>query len=79
MDGIYLEMDNPQTRISELTSQQAKSYLQKGLITDGMVPKIKTALLALAKGVSCVQILSGLKKGSLLQALQDKAGTLLRP
>ena len=79
VDGVYLEMDNPQTRISELTSQQAKSYLQKGLITDGMVPKIKTALLALAKGVSCVQILSGLKKDSLLQALKNKAGTLLRP
>ena len=79
VDGVYLEMDNPQTRISELTSQQAKSYLQKGLITGGMVPKIKTALLALAKGVSCVQILSGLKKDSLLQALKNKAGTLLQP
>ena len=78
-DGVYLEMGNPQTRISELTSQKAKYYLQKGLITGGMVPKIKTALLALEKGVSCVQILNGLKKDSLLHALQDKAGTLLRP
>ncbi len=77
--GLYLEVGDPQTQIGELTSQQARTYLQEGRITDGMVPKIETALKALEQGVPSVQIVSGLDKNALLLGLKDKAGTLLRP
>ena len=77
--GLYLEVGDPQTQVAELTSQQARTYLQEGRITDGMVPKVETALKALEQGVPCVQIVSGLEKNALLQGLKDQAGTLLRP
>ena len=58
---------------------EAKTLLDKGHLTDGMVPKVETALDILDKGVSTVQIVSGLTPNALIDALDQKAGTALIP
>lgn len=79
VEGIYLDVDDPSTCLPQLTAAQAKQFLKEGRLRDGMVPKVETALKVLQQGVGSVQILSGLKKNTLLEGLQGKAGTLLTP
>ena len=79
VNGIYLDVDNPSSRVNQLTAGEARSFLQEGRLTDGMVPKVETALGVLDKGVSAVQIVSGLTSNALLDALSEKAGTTLTP
>ncbi|MDA2927641.1 acetylglutamate kinase [Acidobacteria bacterium AH-259-G07] len=77
VEGIYLDMDDPSSRLAELSAAQARKYLSEGCFTDGMAPKIEAALQVLERGVGSVQILSGLRENALLQGLMGKAGTLL--
>ena len=76
--GLYLKADDSDSLIPELNESQAQKYLNEGRFTDGMVPKMQTALKALRQGVACVQILSGLEKDALLQGLDGKTGTVVR-
>lgn len=76
--GLYLKAGDSDSLISDLDESQAQKYLNEGRFTDGMVPKMQTALKALRQGVACVQILSGLEKNALLQGLDGKTGTVVR-
>ncbi|MDA2934684.1 acetylglutamate kinase [Acidobacteria bacterium AH-259-D05] len=77
VEGICLDVDDPSTCLPQLTAAQARQFLKEGRLTDGMVPKVETALKVLQQGVGSVQILSGLKENALLEGLDGKAGTLL--
>ncbi len=79
VNGIYLDVDNPSSCLEQLTAGEARQLLQEGRLTNGMVPKVQTALGVLEKGVSAVQIVSGLTRNTLVDALDEKAGTTLTP
>lgn len=79
VEGIYLDADDPSSCLQQLTAGRARILLEEGRLTDGMVPKVETALSVLEKGVSAVQIVSGLTDHALVDALSDKAGTTLTP
>ncbi len=79
VEGIYLSLDDPSSRIDELTAKQARVYLEEGRFTEGMIPKIQAGLRAIEMGVPEVQVLSGLKPQGLLQGIEDQAGTLIVP
>jgi acetylglutamate kinase len=52
--------------ISTLTESAAREYLQNGIITGGMIPKISSAFSTLHAGVNKVHMIDGRKKHSLL-------------
>ena len=76
--GIYFDLQDPSSLIPELDTDQAYQYLAEGRFTNGMVPKIESALGVLGRGVDSVQIVSGLQKSAIVESLAGKAGTLLR-
>ena len=76
--GIYFDLQDPSSLIPELDTDQAYQYLAEGRFTNGMVPKIESALGVLERGVNSVQIVSGLQKRAIAESLTGKAGTLLR-
>ena len=76
VEGIYLDSRDPSNVISELSIEQAQRYLREGILSDGMVPKVETALKVLRQGVEAVQILSGLRQNALLDGLAGETGTL---
>ena len=78
VEGIYLDINDASSCISELSTTEIQALLSEGRLTHGMVPKVQTALKVLERGVEEVQILSGLKENALLDALEGKAGTKLR-
>ncbi|RPJ61636.1 MAG: acetylglutamate kinase [Acidobacteria bacterium] len=75
--GIYLDPKDPTTLISRLSAAEAREYLQQGRFTEGMIPKVETALKAVEHGVTAVQIVSGIERDALVQAIEKDAGTLL--
>ena len=79
VEGIYLDLHEPSSRLDELTADQARAYLEEGRFTEGMIPKIQAALRAIEMGVPEVQVISGLNTGGLLRGIEDRAGTRIVP
>jgi acetylglutamate kinase len=52
--------------ISELTSEAAQSLIQSGVISGGMIPKVRCALDAVERGVKKVHIVDGRTRHALL-------------
>ena len=78
VEGIYLDIDDVSSHIAELSTTETQALLSEGRLTNGMVPKVQTALKVLQGGVGEVQIVSGLKENALLDALEGRAGTILK-
>ena len=66
--------------ITELNSNQIKNLINDGIISGGMIPKTKTALMALKGGVRGVVILDGRVPNACLLELftEHGAGSLIR-
>jgi len=77
VEGIYLDINDASSCISELSTTETKALLSEGRFTNGMVPKVQTALKVLEGGVGEVQIVSGVKENALLEALRGNEGTRL--
>ena len=77
VEGIYLDLQDTSSCISELSTTEAQELLAEGRLTDGMVPKVETALKVLEAGVDSVQIVSGVREKALLDGIKGTAGTRL--
>ncbi|KYC54603.1 MAG: Acetylglutamate/acetylaminoadipate kinase [Candidatus Methanofastidiosum methylothiophilum] len=69
VDGIYLDPNDPSTRIPLLNEINANEMLQTGKISGGMIPKVLSSILALKEGVGEVHVINGKSKHVILQAL----------
>jgi acetylglutamate kinase len=76
-DGVR---DAAGARIPELTPSDAERLIAEGIIADGMVPKVRSALRALAPGTraSRAVIADGRAAGAIHRALHEGAGTGFR-
>lgn len=77
VDGIYRNIEDPGTLISRLSIDELRDHLHHGTFTEGMVPKVQSALQLLERGLSVFQIVSGARPGALLEGLHDRGGTIL--
>ncbi len=57
--GVYKDIDDPKSLISELTVSEAKKLIADGYITGGMIPKLENCMNAIEDGVNRVHILDG--------------------
>jgi acetylglutamate kinase len=66
--------------ISELSSSQASNLIKKGIISGGMLPKVRACTRALSKGVKNAHIINGKKTHSLLKEIftDSGIGTMIR-
>ncbi|MBL7661151.1 acetylglutamate kinase [bacterium] len=79
VDGVFDDINNPATLHSVLTQKEIESMRSKGLISEGMLPKLETALWALERGVNRVHIVSGFSEDSILHEAftNEGAGTMI--
>lgn len=66
VDGIYEDINNPETFISSITIKKLKELVEKGVIREGMIPKAMSMIKAVERGVNKVHIINGTIKNSLL-------------
>lgn len=57
--GLYKDINNPDSFISELTVSQANTLIEEGCIGGGMLPKLNNCTSAVENGVNRVIILDG--------------------
>ena len=54
--GIYQDIKDPGSRFASLNQTLAKQYIDRGVIVDGMIPKVEEALSLLESGVDAIVI-----------------------
>ena len=59
IEGVYLDPENKDTLICELSVSEARELIGKGFIGGGMLPKLNNCIDAIEEGVSRVHILDG--------------------
>ncbi len=78
--GILLDRNDPTTLIPELTVTEAKKLFDSGVISGGMIPKVKCCVDAVEHGVDNVVIMDGCVPHSILMELltNEGAGTMVK-
>ena len=66
VSGVFSNINDHTTLISEMNVDQALSYIEDGIITNGMIPKVKCGVEAIQNGVNTVHIIDGRVEHSLL-------------
>jgi len=78
VEGVLMDREDPDSLLAVLNLEQAKRYLEDGVFSDGMIPKIENAIRAVEGGIPGYHLVSGLSEGRLLKALDGRSGTVLR-
>jgi len=75
VDGIYLRADEPETKLSRLTADEAKELIEDGSASGGMIPKLQSVLELLSRGVKSAHIIDGTMRNALLAEVFTDKGT----
>ena len=74
VNGILRDRKDPQSTISHLTPDQVLVLEEQGVLSDGMLPKMKSCIKALKSGVKKVHIINGTLSHSLLLEIFTQSG-----
>ena len=75
VDGIYLNSQDAQSKLSRLTVTEADELISKGLATGGMIPKLQSITTLLRRGVHTAHVISGTNRNALLSEIFTDKGT----
>lgn len=75
VNGIYLNENEEDTKLSRLTAADARHLIESGRATGGMIPKLESLIGLLSRGVSSAHIISGSKRNALLSEVFTDQGT----
>ena len=59
VDGLYLDFDDKDTLVSQLSLEEARELVEGGTLSSGMIPKLRSCVSALDGGVSSAYIING--------------------
>ena len=79
VDGLYEDYPNRDTLISAMTLEEARTMVEEGAISTGMIPKLRSCVYAMDAGVKKGHIINGTTPHALLlEILTDKGiGTMV--
>ena len=72
--GILKKRDNKNTLVKQINLQEARSFIQKEIVNEGMRPKTECCIRALAQGVKAAHIIDGRIEHSLLLEVFTNSG-----
>ena len=72
--GIRRDPNDPDSRVSHLTTGQIEEMVKSGVITSGMLPKVEACITALRGGVTKAHIIDGRIPHALLLEIYTEAG-----
>ena len=75
VNGIYLDENNENTKLSRITTSDAAHLINSGRATGGMIPKLESLITLLDRGVQSAHILSGTLRNALLAEVFTDEGT----
>lgn len=74
VDGLYRDFEDKGSLISNLTLDETRGMVTRGEISTGMIPKLKSCIMALEAGVLRAHIINGTTPHALLLELLTSAG-----
>ncbi len=74
IDGIYLDIHKPDTKVSQVTEKDINHLIQKNILQGGMRLKVESALHAIKNGVSKVHFINGSVHHSILMEIFTDIG-----
>ena len=79
--GVLKDINDPSSRIGQMTCAEARAAIKDGTVTGGMIPKLEEAMAVVDQGVGAIHILGKLGPGDLVRAVREpgSVGTTLRP
>ena len=66
VSGVLRDVNDNTSLITEMKADQALTYIKEGIITNGMIPKVKSCIEAINSDVKAVHIIDGRIEHSLL-------------
>lgn len=75
VNGVYLDINKPETKVSRLNANAAQNLIASGAATGGMIPKLQTMISLLIRGVNSIHIIGGTVKNALLSEVFTDEGT----
>lgn len=72
--GLLLDKNDPDSLISVVTPEEIEKLIAKGVISDGMIPKVQCCVGAINNGVKKVFIIDGTVKHSILIEILTSEG-----
>jgi acetylglutamate kinase len=75
VDGIYLRPEEPQTKLSHLSVDEAEALVREGAATGGMIPKLQSITELIRRGVGSAHIINGNLRNALLAEVFTDEGT----
>ncbi|HYP29395.1 MAG TPA: acetylglutamate kinase [Blastocatellia bacterium] len=78
-DGILRNVEDPSSRISRLTVEEAEKLVRDRVVSSGMLPKISAIARLVTRGVKSAHIINGSKRNALLREVftDEGAGTMI--
>ena len=79
VDGILLDRNDPSSRVSRLTVEEADRLVKDRVVSSGMLPKIAAIAHLIRRGVRSAHIINGSKRNALLHEVftDEGAGTMI--
>ncbi len=75
IEGVY---DQKGSTIPHLTCTKARTLIEEGIISNGMIPKMESIIVALQSGIKSVHVINGLNPENLKNIfLKPSSGTLI--
>ncbi len=77
--GVLRDIKDPSSRLTQLTSAEARQAITDGVVTGGMIAKLEEAMAVVDQGVGAIHILGKLGPGDLVRAVREpgSVGTTL--
>jgi len=75
VDGIYLRVNEPDTKLSRLTIDEAEALIRDGSASGGMIPKLQSIIELIRRGVHSAHVISGSNRNALLSEIFTDKGT----
>jgi len=75
VEGVYKDINDKSSFISSISKEEIKEYIDEGIITGGMIPKMECCIDAIENGTKNVHLIDGRKEHSLLLDIFNGSGT----
>lgn len=75
VNGIYLDPADATSKLSRLTTSEARNLIDNGLATGGMVPKLQSLISLLERGIGSAHVIGGNVRNALLSEVFTDEGT----
>ena len=72
--GVLIEKDNPESLAKQINLKEAREFLEKNIVSNGMRPKTECCIRAIAQGVKAAHIIDGRIEHSLLLEIFTNSG-----